>query len=143
MEDNSRGEGQLLQDICSSAWMCISRNKEYNLSTSTSRSDHQHYGQDLVLKLRKKLYGLKDDERAWWEHLSSGLEQMGFKQCLADQCVWKRDGIIIIVYVDDCLFFGNDKEKVDAVVLDISKRFKITAEGETIEEYLEIRIDHN
>eukprot|EP00957_Ditylum_brightwellii_P079809 6069632-Ditylum_brightwellii.AAC.1 len=80
-----------------------------------------NHGQDLVLKIKKNLYGLKDAERTWQEHLSSGIEEMGFKQCVADQCIWNRDGIIIIVYVDDCLVFGNDKEKVDEVVMEISK----------------------
>eukprot|EP00957_Ditylum_brightwellii_P140595 10710965-Ditylum_brightwellii.AAC.1 len=44
-------------------------------------------GQDLVLKLKKNLYGLKDSGRTWWEHLSSRSEQIGFQQCVADQCV--------------------------------------------------------
>ena len=102
-----------------------------------------NHGQDLVLKLKKNLYGLKDAGRTWWEHLSSGLEEMGFKQYVADQCVCKRDGIIIIVYVDDCLVFANDKGKVDEVVMEISKRFEITDERETIEEYLGIKIHRN
>eukprot|EP00957_Ditylum_brightwellii_P043313 3282820-Ditylum_brightwellii.AAC.1 len=68
---------------------------------------------------------------------------MDFKQCVADQCVWKRDGIIIIVHVDDCLVFGNDKWKVDEVVMEIGKRFEVTDEGEIIEEYLGIKIDNN
>eukprot|EP00957_Ditylum_brightwellii_P129114 9848558-Ditylum_brightwellii.AAC.1 len=48
-------------------------------------------GQDLVLTLKKNLYGLKDAGRTWCEHLASGLKGMGFKQCEADQCVWKKD----------------------------------------------------
>eukprot|EP00957_Ditylum_brightwellii_P087418 6653924-Ditylum_brightwellii.AAC.1 len=44
-------------------------------------------GEDVVLKLRKNLHGLKDAGRTWWEHLSEGLENIGFKQCNADQCV--------------------------------------------------------
>eukprot|EP00957_Ditylum_brightwellii_P094759 7215906-Ditylum_brightwellii.AAC.3 len=39
--------------------------------------------QDLVLKLKENLYGLKDAVRTWWEHLTSGLEGMRFKQCEA------------------------------------------------------------
>eukprot|EP00957_Ditylum_brightwellii_P101883 7765480-Ditylum_brightwellii.AAC.1 len=42
-------------------------------------------GQDLVLKLKKNLYRLKDAGRTWWEHLSADREEMGFKQCQADQ----------------------------------------------------------
>eukprot|EP00957_Ditylum_brightwellii_P155298 11822222-Ditylum_brightwellii.AAC.1 len=68
---------------------------------------------------------------------------MGFKQCMADQCVWKRDSIVIIVYVDDCLIFGNEKGEVDSIVEMLGKIFDITDEGETIEEYLGAKIDHN
>eukprot|EP00957_Ditylum_brightwellii_P088174 6715986-Ditylum_brightwellii.AAC.1 len=66
----------------------------------------------------------------------------GLQKCVADQCVWKRDGIIIIEYVGDYLVFGNDKGKVDEVVMEMSKRFEITDEGETIEEFLGIKINH-
>ena len=38
----------------------------------------QHKG-DVVLKLLKNLYGLKDAGLAWFEHLSDGLEDIGFK----------------------------------------------------------------
>eukprot|EP00957_Ditylum_brightwellii_P106236 8104901-Ditylum_brightwellii.AAC.1 len=48
-------------------------------------------GKDMVLKLKKNIYGFKDVDRTWWEHLSAGLESMGFKQCNSDQCVWKRE----------------------------------------------------
>eukprot|EP00957_Ditylum_brightwellii_P071855 5461155-Ditylum_brightwellii.AAC.1 len=68
---------------------------------------------------------------------------MGFKQCLADQCVWKKDSIVIIVYVDDCLVFGNEKGDVDSTVEMLGRLFDITDEGETIEEYLGVKIDHD
>ena len=48
-------------------------------------------GEDMVLKLKKNVYGLKDAGRTWWEHLLEGLEKMGFRQCQADQCVWMTD----------------------------------------------------
>eukprot|EP00957_Ditylum_brightwellii_P078844 5995311-Ditylum_brightwellii.AAC.1 len=91
-------------------------------------------GQDLVLKLKNNPDGLKDAGRTWWEHLASGLEYMGFKQCEADQCVWKKGGLVIIVYVNYCLIFGNSKDEVDKVVEELRKRFDITDEGTTVEE---------
>eukprot|EP00957_Ditylum_brightwellii_P047770 3628878-Ditylum_brightwellii.AAC.1 len=100
-------------------------------------------GQDLVLKLKKNLYGLKNAGRTWWEHLASGLERMGLKQCEANQYVWKKDGLVIIVYVDNCLIFGNSKDNVDKVVEKLRKRFDIADEGTTVEEYLGVKIDHN
>eukprot|EP00957_Ditylum_brightwellii_P081127 6171144-Ditylum_brightwellii.AAC.1 len=67
-------------------------------------------GEDLVLILRKNLYRLKDAGRTLWEHLSEGLEKLGFKQCNSDSmCMEKRRG----------------------------------DEGDTIEEYLRVKVDHN
>eukprot|EP00957_Ditylum_brightwellii_P089370 6804683-Ditylum_brightwellii.AAC.1 len=68
---------------------------------------------------------------------------MGFKQCQADQCIRKRDGVIIIVYVDDCLILADNKQVADKIVDKLGKKFDITDEGETIEGYLGIKIDHN
>eukprot|EP00957_Ditylum_brightwellii_P056983 4318688-Ditylum_brightwellii.AAC.1 len=68
---------------------------------------------------------------------------MGFKQCQADQCIWKRDGVIIIVYVDNCLIFADNKQVAYKIVDKLGKKFDITDEGETIEKYLGIKIDHN
>ena len=100
-------------------------------------------GKGMVLKLKKNLYGLKDAGRTWWEHLSEGLEKMGFRQCQADQCVFMKDGVVIIVYVDDCLIFANKESTVIGLVAELKKNFSITDKGETIEEYLGVKIDHN
>eukprot|EP00957_Ditylum_brightwellii_P122357 9331467-Ditylum_brightwellii.AAC.1 len=86
-------------------------------------------GEDVVLKLRKNLYGLKDAERTWWEHLSEGLEKIGFKPCNADQCVWIKDGIVVVVYVDNYLIFGNEEKDVEKPVQDLKSRLDITDEG--------------
>eukprot|EP00957_Ditylum_brightwellii_P209737 15363000-Ditylum_brightwellii.AAC.1 len=61
---------------------------------------------------------------------------MNFKQCKANQCVWKEDGLVIIVYVDDYLISGNSKNEVDRTVEELKKRFDIADEGTTVEEYL-------
>eukprot|EP00957_Ditylum_brightwellii_P177490 13518748-Ditylum_brightwellii.AAC.1 len=79
-------------------------------------------GQDIALKFKKNLYGLKDFE--------------------ADQCLWKNDGMVIIVYVDDCIIFGNSKDEVDKVVQELRRRFNITDEGTSVEEYLGVKTDH-
>eukprot|EP00957_Ditylum_brightwellii_P169816 12925695-Ditylum_brightwellii.AAC.1 len=68
---------------------------------------------------------------------------MGFKQCEADHCVWKKDGLVIIVYVDDCLIFGNSKDEVDKIVEELGKRFDITDEVTNAEEYLGVKINLN
>ena len=56
-----------------------------------------------VLELKKNLYGLKQAGKTWFEYLSTTLVQdMGFTQSKLDQCVFYRDGMVFIVWVDDC-----------------------------------------
>ena len=97
----------------------------------------------LVLKLLKNLYGLKDAGRTWFEHLSEGLTDMGFIPTASDPCIFIQNSNIIILYVDDCVIISKTKQDADKVFEELEKRkFKLTDEG-TMEEYLGIQIDHN
>ena len=97
----------------------------------------------LVLKLLKNLYGLKDAGRTWFEHLSDGLTDMGFVPASSDPCIFIQGSNIIILYVDDCVIISKTKQEADKVFSELEKRkFKLTDEG-TMEEYLGIQIDHN
>ena len=64
---------------------------------------------------------------------------MGFEQGLADPCLFFRDEIVLVVYVDDCLIFTPKKERADALVKELEKRFTIEDEGD-ITNYLGINI---
>ena len=77
---------------------------------------------DEVLRLKKNLYGLKDADRAWWQHLSEGLEDMGFRKCETEQCVWVKNGVIIVVYVDDCLIFADKNETIKDIVTKMKQK---------------------
>ena len=96
---------------------------------------------DVVLKLKKNLYGLKDAGLTWWEMISKGLLDLGFEQTDTDQCVFKKENVIILIYIDDCIILSRTKEDLDKTLQDIKKDFKITDEG-NIETYLGIQIDH-
>jgi len=68
---------------------------------------------DVVLKLKRSLYGLKQFARQWYKRCTKILNQMGFRQTPSDPCVFVRsDGAIIGVYVDDLLILtlrGGDR----------------------------------
>ena len=36
----------------------------------------------------------------------------------------------MIFYIDDCCIFSKDKEKIDALLINLSKAFKLTDEGD-------------
>jgi hypothetical protein len=41
--------------------------------------------------------------RIWVEHLRNGLEGMGFKQTVADTCVFFQGNLIFLHFLDDCI----------------------------------------
>jgi hypothetical protein len=69
---------------------------------------------DYMCKLKKALYGLKHDPRAWYSRLDKYLHQAGFRKASADNNLYikvTQDSILLIeVYVDDVIFgktFGS------------------------------------
>jgi hypothetical protein len=82
-----------------------------------------------VLRLRKSLYGLKQAPRVWNEKLDSALQQMSFTRVRCDKSiyVWEKKGIkvIVSVFVDDLTIVSPSKEAKDAVIKELSSRFKL------------------
>ena len=54
-----------------------------------------------------------------------------------------KDGAVIVVYVDNCLIFANEDNTVIELISELKGKFNITDEGDTVEEYLGVKIDHN
>ena len=71
-----------------------------------------------------------------------GLLDLAFEQKETDQCVSKKENVIILIYVDDCIIISRTKEGLDETIEAIKKDSIITEEGE-IEEYLGIQINHD
>ena len=86
--------------------------------------------QKYRLKLLQNLYGLKDAGATWFNHLTKELTTMGFKQGLVDPCLFFRNGIVLVIYVDDCLIFTPEKHRADAFIKELEKRFTIEDEGD-------------
>ena len=70
-----------------------------------------------VLKLKKNLYRQKDAPLNFFLFLKEELEKRGFKQLIdIDPCLFASEDVICVVYVDDCLFFAKEAEKIDEVI---------------------------
>ena len=97
-----------------------------------------------VLELKKNLYGLKQAGKTWFEYLSSTLTQeMNFVQSKIDPCIFYRDEIVFVVYVDDCLCFHKSKQHADDFITELLTKFTLTEEGElgmTAMEYLGVQV---
>jgi hypothetical protein len=62
--------------------------------------------------------------------LADGLWKEGFAQSLTDSCLFLRSDCIIVVYVDDCLFFSPTASVIDSVIVSLSKTFMLKDEGD-------------
>ena len=62
---------------------------------------------ELVCKLKKSLYGLKQSPRMWYQKFDTYILGLGFVRSKADHCVYSKQVgdhfINIVMYVDDML----------------------------------------
>ena len=89
---------------------------------------------DLVCKLKKSLYGLKQSPRCWNKRLGEYLESIGFQTNRADPCVFVRFKdkklAIIAVYVDDLIISTSDIEEMESIKNILATQFKMKDLGQ-------------
>ncbi len=71
---------------------------------------------NLVCKLKKSLYGLKQSARCWFKTFEQVLIKIGFRNSPVDRCVYILDkgsipkNIYVILYVDDLVIITKRRE---------------------------------
>lgn len=87
-----------------------------------------------VCLLKKPLYGLKQSSRAWFGKFTIAMKKYGFKQSNSDHTLFlKRRGNLItclIIYVDDMIITGDDKEEITKLRKRLIKEFEMKDLGE-------------
>ena len=91
-------------------------------------------GEELVCRLNKSIYGLKQAARDWNDTLDEWMRGYGFKASISDPCMYvmrtDQDILIALVWVDDIILAGNSMEGIADFKAAISKRFKMKDLGE-------------
>ena len=91
-----------------------------------------------VYKLIKNLYGLKDASKTWFEFLRKGLEKRGWSRSQVDECLFTKNGIILVVYVDDAILISPYKSLINKEIKSLQEEFDLTDDG-VLKDYLGTR----
>jgi hypothetical protein len=101
------------------------------------------YPSNVVLRLLKTLYGLKQSAYEFWKMLVLAMKHMGCDRSQADPCLffkWTVSGLVLwVTWVDDCLVCGK-KEAVLEAKADLMSRFDCDEVGE-LKEYIGCKVD--
>jgi len=92
-------------------------------------------GPNIVCKLHKSLYGLKQSARQWNKKLREVLEALGFKRLQSDNSIYifSRGDIKIItpVFIDDITLVSKNDKAMDDTVKELQQHFKLRDLGPT------------
>ena len=90
---------------------------------------------DLVCKLKRFLYGLKQSPRMWYHVFDTYIVSLGFVRSNVDHCIYsKEEGgcfIYVALYVDDMLLIGNNMNTITEVKKKLSSKFNMKDLGAT------------
>lgn len=84
--------------------------------------------ENLVCKLKKSLYGLKQSPRQWYKKFDSDMIQIDYSRCEYDCCIYYRvlednSYIFLMLYVDDMLIAAKNMNEVDKLKSLLSSKF--------------------
>ncbi|WVZ63746.1 LOW QUALITY PROTEIN: hypothetical protein U9M48_013354 [Paspalum notatum var. saurae] len=86
-----------------------------------------------VLCLRKALYGLRQEPRAWNIKLDSTLATLGLKKGTSEHALytWRSmNGLLIVgVYVDDLIVTGSEQQEIKKFKSEMAAKFKMSDLG--------------
>ncbi|CAL2274238.1 unnamed protein product [Prunus armeniaca] len=91
-------------------------------------------GENLVCRLHKSLYGLKQASRQWFAKFTEAILAAGFIQSKADYSLFTRkvgkSFTTLLIYVDDILITGNDIDAINSLKSFLHTRFRIKDLGD-------------
>ena len=89
---------------------------------------------NMVCKLRKSIYGLKQASRQWYHKFHQVILSFGFEMNTVDDCVYHKFSgsrhIFLVLYVDDILLATNDIGMLHETKKFLSKHFEMKDLGD-------------
>jgi hypothetical protein len=85
--------------------------------------------ENLVCRLKKSLYGLKQSPRQWHRRFDSFMICHGFKRSDYDSCVYSKivngSAIYLLLYVDDMLIAAKNKSEIAKLKAQLNLEFEM------------------
>ena len=89
---------------------------------------------NMVCKLTKSIYGLKQASRQWYNKFHQVILSFGFEMNLVDDCVYHKFSgskyIFLVLYVDDILLATNDIGMLHETKRFLSRKFEMKDLGD-------------
>lgn len=108
-----------------------------NLSDEVYMEQPESFEKDspeLVCKLNKPLYGLKQSGREWHKRLDEFVIQQGGCRNKADPCLYifgeKEKRVIMLIYVDDIILASKNLKEINIVKQKLKSEFEIQDLGQ-------------
>ena len=99
---------------------------EFPMGFHSAEGDHHSH----ILRLHKSLYGTKFAPVLWNAKLTNGLLARGYHQSAYDPCLFIKGSILIVVFVDDCVFCSPDAATNEKEINSLRSDFDLTDEGD-------------
>ena len=100
--------------------------------------------ENLVCRLKKSIYGLKQSPHCWNLALDSKLKEIGLSQSSHDPCIYykneKGNMLVVCVYVDDIILAGQQEGSIQQVKVALASAFDIKDLGR-LNYFLGIKIE--
>jgi Reverse transcriptase (RNA-dependent DNA polymerase) len=105
---------------------CIYMSQSPNYESDNSKQ--------MIYKLKKSIYKLKQASRQWYFKFHQVIISFGFEPNLVDECIYHKFSgskfVFLVLYVDDILLGSNDKNMMRETKKFLFKHFDIKDLGE-------------
>ncbi|KAL7549783.1 hypothetical protein ACHAWF_013048 [Thalassiosira exigua] len=98
---------------------------------------------NLVLRLNRCLYGLRQAPKHFFEYLVACLERQGLKQSDFDPCLFLSKEYMGVLYVDDVLIYGCSDASIDELIERLRREEILLRREGTAEGYLGVHIERD
>lgn len=79
--------------------------------------------QGMMLELQQSVYGLRQSPLNVYHHVRQGLESREFEKSEYDECLFNNGEVLVLLWVDDCIFYSRSKVKIGKIIESLKDEF--------------------